>query len=121
MAQKEVDIFGGLRCSDESCNYTMVVTEYFIRPSSAKIAYVEHNDHMHIVFSSSPSNSTRRAKRLLEEMNVPAEQWATWIRTKQLVRNISALFHIIYFMESVKAGEHTSKFHSMSVYGMCYS
>ncbi|VDN99556.1 unnamed protein product [Rodentolepis nana] len=91
MAQQMVDIFGSLRESD-ACDYTMIVHEYFVMPQLPRVAYVVHDDHMHIVFSSSPTNSTRRARRLLEEMQVPAEQWASCIRTKQLVRNISALF-----------------------------
>lgn len=92
MAQQEVDIFGSLYHSQDVCDYTMIVSDYFILPTSCKLAYVVHDDHMHIVFSSSPTNSSRRAKRLLEEMNVPAEQWGSCIRTKQLVRNITALF-----------------------------
>ncbi|VUZ44506.1 unnamed protein product [Hymenolepis diminuta] len=92
MAQKEVDIFGSLFTEEDSCNYTMIVSEYFVRPILGRIAYVEHNEHMHIVFSSSPTNSTRRARRILEQMHIPAEQWASCLRTKQLVRNIFALF-----------------------------
>lgn len=92
MAQKEVEIFGSLFAGQDVCDYTMIVREYFIKPLAMRVAYVEHDGHMHIVFSSSPSNSTRRAKRLLEEMMVPAEQWSTCLRTKQLVRNISGLF-----------------------------
>lgn len=92
MAQKEVDIFGSLFTEDEKCNYTMVVQEYFVKPILGRIAYVEHDGHMHIVFASSPTNSTRRARRILEQMHVPAEQWPNCLRSKQLVRNTSALF-----------------------------
>ncbi|VDL58481.1 unnamed protein product [Hymenolepis diminuta] len=56
------------------------------------MAYVEHDNHMHVVFASSPTNSTRRAKRILENLLVPAEEWSSILRTKQLVRNIAALF-----------------------------
>ncbi|KAM3180378.1 hypothetical protein ACTXT7_016404 [Hymenolepis weldensis] len=68
MAQKEVDIFGSFYEMEETCNYTMIVREYCIKPILGRIAFVEHDDHMHIVFSSSPSNSTRRAKRILEHI-----------------------------------------------------
>lgn len=92
MAQEEVDILGSILNQDENCNYTMIVTNYSIKPFQSRMAYVEHDSHMHIVFSSSPSNSTRRARRILESMLVPAEEWAPTLRTKQLVRNIAAFF-----------------------------
>ncbi|VUZ56641.1 unnamed protein product, partial [Hymenolepis diminuta] len=92
MAQEEVDILGTVLNQEEQCNYTMIVTNYSIRPFMSKLAYVEHDDHMHIVFTSSPTNSTRRAKRILEGMLIPAEEWATTLRTKQLIRNIAAFF-----------------------------
>ncbi|KAM3171138.1 hypothetical protein ACTXT7_017221 [Hymenolepis weldensis] len=84
MAQKEVEIFGSFYQQEEACSYTMIIRDYSIKPILGRLAYVEHEEHMHIVFSSSPSNSTRRARRILEHMLVPAEQWATCLRTKQL-------------------------------------
>nr|CUU99419.1 hypothetical transcript [Hymenolepis microstoma] len=92
MAQKEVDIFGNIFQDEDTCNYTIIVSDYTILPCLGRIAYVEHDSHVHVVFSSSPTNSTRRARRILEHMLVPAENWGSVLRTKQLVRNISALF-----------------------------
>ncbi|VUZ44511.1 unnamed protein product [Hymenolepis diminuta] len=92
MAQKEVDILGSILNQEENCDYTMIVTNYSIKPYQSRMAYVEHDNHMHVVFASSPTNSTRRAKRILENLLVPAEEWSSILRTKQLVRNIAALF-----------------------------
>ena len=39
---------------DQSFIYTMLVTV----PSSSRVAYVEHDDHMHVVFNSWPSNTS---------------------------------------------------------------
>ncbi|CDS35660.1 non capsid protein NS 1 [Echinococcus multilocularis] len=72
--------------------YTFILRQYTGRPDAmSEVLYTEHDDHMHVIFQSSTTNSPRKVERIIEECGVPPQAVIEVKMTKQLVRNVTAL------------------------------
>uniref|UniRef100_A0A7E4T4U3 Non capsid protein NS 1 n=2 Tax=Echinococcus granulosus TaxID=6210 RepID=A0A7E4T4U3_ECHGR len=72
--------------------YTFILRHYTRTPNAiSEVLYTEHDDHMHVIYQSSTSNSPRKMERIIEECGVPPQAVPDIKMTKQLVRNVTAL------------------------------
>nr|CDS29534.1 hypothetical transcript [Hymenolepis microstoma]CDS29538.1 hypothetical transcript [Hymenolepis microstoma] len=59
--------------------------------------FLEHNDHMHVVFQAK-ENVSRKGGSLLNDCPVPAEDWFTAKSARQYSRDIYSLLQYFKFM-----------------------
>lgn len=91
--------------------YTCVIRGHERPPINIGCLYVQHEDHIHVVFES-PNNISKKVDNLLNDCRVPKDLWLQVRATRQLVRDIYRLLQ--YFTS--RGGIKKVKNHMMEEY-----
>lgn len=92
---------GGVSFTPHKHYYTIVLRNYGKVPTNISCLYVEHDNHMHVVFQAK-DNVARKVDRLLNDCLLPAENWFDAKSTRQYVRDIYLLLQYFKYRGTVK-------------------